>query len=160
MISIINSMIQKFRININQIISNSDNTIDDIMNESFIIINEYSNEISKNNNIFINELRKRCLKFNKYNKRIESKERWEEFNNREECLKYEYTNKLDIDEDLICVLTDIKNIINKDEYNFLIYYFSHTGKETAFKFNLNEHTVKNRVESIINKIRIKMEVVK
>ena len=66
MLHIVNELIKKFRININQIVTNSDNTIDDIENEAFIVLSENYNEIMNNNRVFINELKKKCLKFNKY----------------------------------------------------------------------------------------------
>ena len=71
MLHTVNELIKKFRININQIVTNSDNTIDDVENEAFIVLSENYNEIMNNNRVFINELKKKCLKFNKYGKRIE-----------------------------------------------------------------------------------------
>lgn len=154
MLSLIDEMIDKFRININQILANSDNTIEDILSESFIVLEEYKQDIERNNNVFINELRKRCLKFNKYGKRIDSKKQWEIFNNREESMKYSYKNNLDIDEDLICSMITIKEIIGESDYNFLIFNYSHTIKETAKHYNLNESAVQRKVKKLVDRIKI------
>lgn len=154
MLSIINEMIQKFRININQILANSDNTIEDIINESCIVLREHKEAIEENNNVFINELRKKCLRFNKYGKRIDNKKQWEVFNNREDALKYEYDNPLNINEDLICYIETIKTIINKDDYDFLIFYYGNDGKRTSEKYNMTEMQVRNRVHYLVNKIKV------
>lgn len=153
MLSVINNMIQKFRINVNQILANSDNTIEDIINESCIVLQEHKKAIDENNNVFINELRKRCLKFNKYGRRIDSKKQWEIFNNREEALQYEYRNPLDINEDVICGINDVKKIISKDEYNFLMDYYSYGGNYTAKKYNIKEDLVRKRVSLLIKKLK-------
>lgn len=158
MLSIINNMIQKFRINVNQILANSDNTIEDIINESCIVLQEHREAIEENNNIFINELRKRCLKFNKYGKRLDSKKQWEVFNDREETLQYEYHNPMDINEDIICGINDVKKLISKEEYDFLIGYYSYGGNYTANKYNMKEEFVRKRVHLLINKVKKKMGV--
>lgn len=159
MLSLINKMIQKFKININQILANSDNTMEDITNEAFIVLKEHKDAIDKNHNIFINELRKRCLKFNKYGKRIDSKKQWEKFNDREEVLKYEYKNPLDINEDLICSLEVIKSIIKEKDYEFLLFYYNNDRKRTAERYSMTETQVRNKVQYLINKIRRKWKEV-
>lgn len=156
MLSMVNMMINKFRININQIIANSDNTIDDIVNEAFIVIEENKNEIEKNQRVFINELKTRCLKFNKYGKRIESKKRWEEFNDRENSI--DLVNNLDINEDLICIMNDVKQIIGKENYDFLIDYYSYGVEKTANKYKSTYGATKRKASYLVNKIRLNMEV--
>ncbi len=49
-------LIKKFRININQIIANSDNTMDDIRNEAYLVVADNYSSIQKNERVFINEL--------------------------------------------------------------------------------------------------------
>lgn len=66
----LNQLLQKFHINIQQIINNSDNEFEDIKNEAYIILQENYDEILKNERVFINKLKAKCLKFNKYGKRI------------------------------------------------------------------------------------------
>lgn len=156
MLSVVNNMIQKFRININQIIANSDNTIEDIINESCIVIKEHKEAIECNNNVFINELRKKCLRFNKYGKRIESKERWKEFNNREEAMVEQFNNEYDINEDVLCLLLDVKEIIGEESYKFLIDYYNFGSKETSLRYHISEPTVKKRVNEMISKVRRKL----
>lgn len=94
-------LLQHFHIDIHQIINNSDNTFDDIKNEGYIVLHEHYDEIEKDNKVFINELRKRCLKFNKYNRRIDTKAKWEEFNNLKENLRNEVNLYSQIDEDTL-----------------------------------------------------------
>lgn len=67
MLSTVNSLISKFKINVNQIISNSDHDREDILNESYLVVQEHYDKIVKNERVFINELKTRGLKFNKYN---------------------------------------------------------------------------------------------
>lgn len=154
MLSMVNSMIQKFNKNVKQILANSDNTIDDIVSEAFIVLEEHKKEIENNQNVFINELRNRCLKFNKYGKRIESKKRWELFNDRECEYQDRIKNNLNINEDLICYIETIKTIINKDDYDFLIFYYGNDGKRTSEKYNMTEMQVRNRVHYLVNKIKV------
>lgn len=153
MLTVVNELINKFKKNINQIISNSDNTFEDIKNEAFIVVNDNYSKILDNEKVFVNELRTRCLKFNKYGKRIERKERWEVFNNREKELTLECKNNLDIDEDLFCELEDIKNYLGEYNYNFLIYYYTYGCKETSEKYNMKEPNVRKRVSLLIKDVR-------
>ena len=99
-----NSLLNKFNININQIIRCSDNTLSDIKNEAFIVVFENLNKIKHNERTFINELKTKCLKFNKYGKRIESKDRFERFNHYENEMIETKINDLDLDEDTLCTL--------------------------------------------------------
>lgn len=156
MLSVVNNMIQKFRININQIIANSDNTIEDIINESCIVMKEHKEAIECNNNVFINELRKKCLRFNKYGKRIESKKQWEIFNNREQAMVEQFNNEYDINEDVLCQLLDVKEIIGEESYKFLIDYYNFGSKETSLRYHISEPTVKKRVNEMISKVRRKL----
>lgn len=153
MITIVNELLNKFKITVNQIKRNSDNNIDDIRNESFIIVYENLDKITDNQKIFINMLKSNCLKFNKYNRRIESHDRWERFNNYEDKLKNEYKNDLEVNEDFICIRNDIINNLGKDNYNFLIYYYSYGGKETSIKYNIKEDLVRKRISNLIKQIR-------
>lgn len=153
LLSVVNSLIKKFKINVNQIIMNSDNTLEDIVNEAFIVVSENKEDIDNNKNVFINELRKRCLRFNKYGKRIESSERWKVFNDREERLQYDFGNNQDLDEDFICDIETIKTLISKEDYEYLIYYYSYGYKLTAKKYSLKEETARKRATNLIKKIR-------
>lgn len=158
MIEMVQSMISKFRININQIIRNSDNTMEDIENESFLVLHDFFDKIKDNEKIFINELRSRCLKFNKYGRRLDNKEDWERFNRYEESLQHEYKNSMDINEDLILGINVIKEKICEEEYSFLIHYFRYGQKETSIKYSLKEGTVRKRVHTLINKIRKELNI--
>lgn len=153
MIETVNSMIKKFRINVRDIINNSDNTMEDVTNESFIILHNFFDEIKDNEIVFIRELRNKCLKFNKYGKKINSKKDWERFNAYEEKLQYEYKNEFEINEDKICDLNTIKNIICENEYDFLIFYYENGGRDTAIKYNISNGAVRKRVYTLINKIK-------
>lgn len=156
MLSVVNNMIQKFRININQIIANSDNTIEDIINESYIVMKEHKEAIECNNNVFINELRKKCLRFNKYGKRIDSKKQWEIFNNREEVMVEQFNNEYDINEDVLCQLLDVKSILGEENYKFLIDYYNLGSKETSLRYHISEPTVNKRVKEMISRVRRKL----
>ena len=133
MVNIVNTLISKFIINVNQIINNSDNTMEDIKNEAYIVVDNNYSKIKENERVFINELKTRCLKFNKYGKRIESKERWKEFNNREEAMVEQFNNEYDINEDVLCQLLDVKEIIGEESYKFLIDYYNFGSKETSLR---------------------------
>lgn len=114
---------KKFYININQIVTNSDNNIDEVKNEGYIVLSEHYDEILKDNKVFINELKKRCLKFNKYGRRIESKERWEKFNSLEDRMNNVSPSYSILDQDMLCDLLDVKSSLSDTEYEFLIYYY-------------------------------------
>lgn len=153
MVNIVNTLISKFIINVNQIINNSDNTMEDIKNEAYIVVDNNYSKIKENERVFINELKTRCLKFNKYGKRIESKERWKEFNNREEAMVEQFNNEYDINEDVLCQLLDVKEIIGEESYKFLIDYYNFGSKETSLRYHISEPTVKKRVNEMISKVR-------
>lgn len=146
-------LIKHFYINIRQIINNSDNTLEDVKNDAYIVLYEHYDEIMNDDNVFINELRKRCLKFNKYNKRIETKAKWEEFNNLEERMSYELDTYSKIDEDTICSIADLENIIGKDSLDFLIYYYNYGYEKTALQYNLSPDNTRKRVSLLIKRIR-------
>lgn len=153
MIETVNNMIKKFRININYILRNTDNTMEDIQNESFLVLHDFLDRIKDNEKVFINELRNRCLKFNKYNRVMNTKEDWERFNRYEERLQHEYDNGMEIDEDLLLGLQVIKEATSEEEYNFLIYYYQYGQEETSKKYDLKEGTVRKRVFTLTNKIK-------
>lgn len=156
MVNIVNTLISKFIINVNQIINNSDNTMEDIKNEAYIVVDNNYSRIKENERVFINELKTRCLKFNKYGKRIESKERWKEFNNREEAMVEQFNNEYDINEDVLCQLLDVKEIIGEESYKFLIDYYNFGSKETSLRYHISEPTLKKRVNEMISKVRRKL----
>ena len=156
MVDIVNTLISKFIINVNQIINNSDNTMEDIKNEAYIVVDNNYTRIKENERVFINELKTRCLKFNKYGKRIESKERWKEFNNREEAMVEQFNNEYDINEDVLCQLLDVKEIIGEESYKFLIDYYNFGSKKTSLRYHISEPTVKKRVNEMISKVRRKL----
>lgn len=158
MIDTVNKMIKKFRININHIINNSDNTIEDIQSESFLVLHDFMDKIKENEKVFINELRNRCLKFNKYNRKLDEKSNWEKFNEYEERLKYEYENGMEIDEDAILGLQMIKEVTSEEEYSFLMDYYSYGQEETSKKYNIKVGTLRKRVHTLQNKIRKELKI--
>lgn len=152
----VDNLINKFKININQIIRCSDNTINDVKNEAFIIVFNNLNKIQENERVFINELKTKCLKFNKYGKRIESKERFEKFNDYEIRMVEDTENNLNIDEDKICYLLDIKNIIGDKNYNFLIEYYGMGCDFICTKYHISKDLARKRVSNLIKEIRCKL----
>lgn len=158
MIEMVQQMISNFRINVNQIIRNSDNTIEDIESESFLVLHDFFDEIKDNNKVFINELKTRCLKFNKYGRRLDNKKDWERQNMYEERLQYEYDNGMEINEDIIVGIQAIKEKICEEEYSFLIYYYENGQEETSKKYNLKVGTTRKRVYDLIKKIRKELNV--
>ena len=130
--------------------------MEDIKNEAYIVVDNNYTRIKENERVFINELKTRCLKFNKYGKRIESKERWKEFNNREEAMVEQFNNEYDINEDVLCQLLDVKEIIGEESYKFLIDYYNFGSKETSLRYHISEPTVKKRVNEMISKVRRKL----
>lgn len=153
MLDIVNSLIRKFRINVNQIIANSDNTIEDVTNEAYIVVDENLSKIMKNERVFINELKTRCLKFNKYGKRIESKDRWEVFNSREEDMTNTISTSYSINEDMLCLKLDIKDVVGEENYNFLLDYFSYPKAYMSLKYKISEPTINKRAKKLIDKLR-------
>ena len=158
MLKKLNCLLKHFHINIQQIINNSDNEMEDIINEGYIVLYEHYNDIQKNDKIFINELKKRCLKFNKYSRRIDTKTKWEEFN---ELEKQMFTNSnlyKEIDTDSMCLLADIQKIIGENNYNFLIDYYSYGYKETSNKYNISPDCARKRVSLLIKQIQKKFKI--
>lgn len=149
----LDKLLKKFHINIQQIINNSDNEMEDIRNEAYIVLYEHYSEILKDDRVFINELKKKCLKFNKYGKRIESKNRWEYFNQKELEMQEKSKQYEQMNEDNMCILIDIQNAIGKENYKFLLYYYSFGYKETAIRYNISPELVRKRVSLLLNKIR-------
>lgn len=149
-------LLRKFKININQIIRCSDNTLEDIRNEAFIVVFDNLSSVEENERVFINKLKSNCLKFNKYGKRIESKDRFEKFNEYENKLVEEENNSLNLDEEKLCTLLDIQNLISKKDYEFLIYYYSLGCELTSVKYNINKDLTRKRVSNLIKEIRSKL----
>lgn len=153
MLDKVNELIKKFRININQIIANSDHTEDDLYNEAFIVVYEFLDKITVNEKVFINELRKRCLNFNKYNRYITSKDRWERFNEYENEMINNCINQQDNTENLLVDLMSVKNILSSKNYDFLIYYYSNGISDTAREYKLTEKYTKVKVSRLIKQLR-------
>lgn len=156
MMDIVEELIKKFRINISQIIANSDNTMEDVRNEAYIVVDENFSSIMNNERVFINKLKTRCLKFNKYSRRIESKDRWSLYNDREDRMVSLVENEFNIDEDTICILEDIKEIVGEDSYNFLIYYFTYGSELTSRKYRISIPTVRKRIKEYVRYVRRKL----
>lgn len=146
-------LMNKFKINIDYIIKCSDNTMEDLRNEAFIIVFNYYDKIKDNEKVFINELRNNCLKFNKYGKRIESKKRFEKFNNYENRMVELEENNYDLDENKICLLSDIQNIIGINNYNFLLEYYSMGCEYIANKYSISQDLARKRISNLLKKIR-------
>lgn len=151
--NIVDDLLRQFKINVNQIISNSDNTLEDLRNEAVLIVQDKLSSIQKDKRVFINELKKRCLKFNKYSKRIESKERWEIFNNYETRLIETITNPYNTDENLVSLKVDITGIVGEENYNLLIDYFTLKIKDVAVKYGISETELEDKVMKLLIKIR-------
>lgn len=149
-------LLRKFKINISQIIRCSDNTLEDVRNEAFIVVFDNLSSVEENERVFINKLKSNCLKFNKYGKRIESKDRFEKFNEYENKLVEEENNSLDLDEEKLCTLLDIQNLISKKDYEFLIDYYSLGCELTSVKYNINKDLTRKRVSNLIKEIRSKL----
>lgn len=151
--NIVDDLLRQFKINVNQIISNSDNTLEDLRNEAVLIVQDKLSSIQKDKRVFINELKKRCLKFNKYSKRIESKERWEIFNNYETRLIETVTNPYNTDENLVSLKVDITDIVGEENYNLLIDYFTLKIKDVAVKYGISETELEDKIMKLLIKIR-------
>lgn len=148
-----NSLLKKFKINIDQILRCSDNTMEDIKNEAFIVVFDNFDSIKSNERLFINKLKSSCLKFNKYGKRIESKERFNRFNEYENRLIENTENTLDLDEDLLCSIMDVKNYLSKEDYDFLIEYYGIGCEYVSDKYNISKELARKRVSNLLKKIR-------
>lgn len=157
-INLTKELMNKFKKTINQIIANSDNNMEDMFNESIIVIMDNYDAIQNNNNIFINQLKKNCLKFNKYGKRIESKDRWEEFNNREENISKEVPTTTKLNEDMFYDIIDLKNIIDKEDYDFLIDYYNYGQDIISEKYGITINTARKRTYDLIKKYQEKVGV--
>lgn len=147
-----NKLIKRFIININQIITNSDNEMCDILGEAYIVVYENYDAIIENERVFINEMKKKCLRNNKYGKRIESIERWEYFNNLESSIPERMSYTFEINEDLIVGLDAIKKCITEDEYNFLICYYENGSDKTSSVYGITNTTCRQRVCRLKKKI--------
>lgn len=140
-----NMLIKRFIININQIIVNSDNEMGDILSEAYIVIYEHYDEILDNERVFINEMKKRCLRNNKYGKRIESIERWKYFNGLESSIPERMSYTFKINEDLIVGIDAIKGVTTKEEYDFLICYYEYGSEKTSTIYGISNTTCRQRV---------------
>lgn len=147
-----NELIKKFIINIRQIISNSDNDMCDIESEAYIITYEHYEHILKNERVFINEMRKKCLRNNKYGKRIESMNRWEYFNSLESSIPERTKITSEINEDLIVGIDAIKQCISDEEYNFLITYYDVGSEKTSEKYCISNTACRQKVHRLKRKI--------
>ncbi|MGL5963193.1 MAG: hypothetical protein ACRCZ2_02155 [Fusobacteriaceae bacterium] len=148
--------IRKFRINVNYILKNSDNDMDDIRSEAYLILHEFVDSIKENEKVFINELKRRCLRFNKYGKRLDSKSGWERNNRYEKMLQDEYDNEMEIDENLILGIHVIKQIVSEEEYSFLLYYYDNGQEETSKRYGMTTGAIRKKAHVLIS--RVKKEV--
>lgn len=153
MLELLEKLLRQYHINIQQIINNSDNTYEDIKNDAYIVLYENYDDIINDNKVFINKLKARCLKFNKYGKRIESCERWKYFNDKEDIMNSTLTSYDELNEGLMCSMIDIENIVGKNDYKFLIYYYNHGHIITAKHYNMTETSVRKKVSNLLIKIR-------
>lgn len=153
-LEVTNKLLNKFYINVEQIKRNSDNTIEDIKQEAFIVVHLNQEKIKNNERVFINELKTRCLKFNKYGKRIESKERWERFNSYEDNMIKDEINNFN-EEDEITLLT-IKTLISEDDYNFLLCYFGCGIDFCCKKYNLSRYFINKKCNELLDIIKSKI----
>lgn len=152
----IKTLLKKFNINIKQILSVSDNTLEDIEQEAHIVFIEFEKEINKNEKVFINELKKRCLSFNKYGKRIDSHKEFDRFNQYEENMINQVHTTSYISEDTILGLAIIKDNCSEEEYNLLLDYHRFGQKLTSIKYNIKESTLRKRICDLQNRIRKKV----
>lgn len=146
------SLIKKFIINIIQIINNSDNEMEDMLGEAYLVVYENYKIILSNERVFINELKKKCLRNNKYGKRIESSKRWTYFNQLEESLPERMGYSFEINTDKIVGLDTIKQYVSKDEYDFLIYYYDWGLNKTASEYDIKPGACRQRVHRIKKRI--------
>lgn len=158
MLKLLDKLLKDFHINIQQIIKNSDNEYEDIKNEAYIVLYENYDEILKDKRVFINKLKAKCLKFNKYGKRIESAERWKYFNDKELQMDEQSEKQKEINENHLCILLDVKRIVGDDNYNFLIDYYSLGYKETSIKYEISPDLTRKRVSLLLDKIRKEMGI--
>lgn len=140
-----NTLIKRFIININQIITNSDNEMGDILSEAYIVVYENYDRIVENERVFINEMKKKCLRNNKYGRRIESIERWQYFNELESSIPERMSYTFKLDEDLIVGLEAIKGVTTKEEYDFLICYYENGSDKTSTIYGISNTTCRQRV---------------
>lgn len=150
------SLIKKFIINIRQIVSNSDNDIEDILGEAYIVVWDNYERIINNERTFINEMKTKCLRHNKYGRRIESAARWSYFNQLEESLPERMGYTFEINEDLIVGLDTVKQYVSEDEYDFLIFYYENGNSKTSSQYNVSENACRQRVYKLKRKINKEM----
>ncbi|MGL5100802.1 MAG: hypothetical protein ACRC6B_12375 [Fusobacteriaceae bacterium] len=153
----VNRLLSKFRINVNHIINNTDNTIEDIKSEAYLVLHTNLERIELDERVFINELKNNCLKFNKYNRVMNTKVDWERFNRYEERLQHEYSNGMEIDEDMILGLHLIKDVADEEEYQLLLDYYRYGQKLTSEKYNMKEGTIRKRVFKLIQRLKKELE---
>lgn len=51
------------------------------------------------------------------------------------------------------MLLDVKSLVTKGEYTFLIDYFSFTKKEMCDRYKLSEPTIRKRANNLIARLR-------
>ena len=149
-------MMKAFCINVRQIIGNSDNTYEDMCIEAYIIVHENYEEIMENNRVFINKLKQKCLKNNKYGVRIESKNVWEKYNNLEESIPSDTKTSSQIEDDRMVGVDAIKGVLGEEDYQFLLCYFDNDIHFTARKYDISENNC--RVKACRLKRKINREV--
>lgn len=54
---------------------------------------------------------------------------------------------------MLCMLLDVKSLVTKGEYTFLIDYFSFTKKEMCDRYKLSEPTIRKRANNLIARLR-------
>lgn len=153
MIELVDELMKKYHINIRYIMNNSDNDMEDIKVESYIIVQENFDKLKECDKCFIPLLKKSCLKNNKYGKRIESKDRWEKFNELERDIPNRVETYSEIDEDKFCCLEAIKSLLTEEQYYFLLYFYAYGCASTAKKYKKSEDTIYNKVHKLVKKIQ-------
>ena len=148
------TLIKKFIINVRQIVNNSDHEMEDMFGEAYLVVYENYEKIISNERIFINELKTKCLRHNKYGKRIESSSRWQYFNQLEETLPERIGYSFEINTDMIVGLDAIRQYLSKDEYDFLLYYYEWGLNKTSKDYNIKPTTCRQRV------FRLKQRILK
>ncbi|MEG0151655.1 MAG: hypothetical protein RR744_00550 [Cellulosilyticaceae bacterium] len=151
-LTLTDELIKKFIINIKQIVSNSDNEIGDIIGEAYLVVYSNYESILQNERVFINELKKKCLRNNKYGKRIESSDRWKYFNQLEESLPKRMDYAYEINVDYIVNLDAIRKHISDDEYSFVLSYYDLGMVKFSEKNNISPNACRQKVHRIKRRI--------
>lgn len=149
-------LLKQFSKNVQQIILVSDHEYEDIVNESYLVYYEHKDRIHENKNVFINELRKKCLKFNKYGKRLDCKRDFERFNQYESEMVDEVDTETESKENDIVDLISIQSVCTEDEYNFLLNYYRYGQTKCSEIYNIKVSTLRKRVFDLQNKIKKKL----